>query len=121
MKSSGKKKKAKTARARRPEAVRKNIIKGGKTMNKQAIGMLETRGLVTLVQATDAMLKSANVQLQGWQKVGSGFCSCFITGDVAAVKAALDAGNAAAKEVGEVLASQILPMPHEGLSALMPK
>lgn len=88
-------------------------------MAKQAVGMIETKGLVALVQATDAMLKSANVQFNGWQKVGSGYCSCIITGDVAAVKASVEAGVAAAKEAGEVLASQVLPMPHDELAQLL--
>ena len=90
-------------------------------MGKQAIGMIETKGLVALVQATDAMLKSANVQFKGWQKVGSGYCSAVITGEVAGVKASVDGGLAAAGEVGEVLASQVLPMPHEELDMVLPK
>ena len=65
-----------------------------------AIGMIETRGLVALVQATDAMLKAANVQFKGWKKVGSGLVTVFVTGDVAAVKAAVDAGAQAGRAVG---------------------
>jgi ethanolamine utilization protein EutM len=66
-----------------------------------AIGMIETRGLVALVQATDAAMKAANVQYKGWHKVGSGLVTFFVTGDVAAVKAAVDAGEKAARAAGE--------------------
>jgi ethanolamine utilization protein EutM len=77
--------------------------------------MLETKGLVVLVQATDAMLKAANVKLVGWRKVGSGYCSCYITGEVAAVKAAIEVGTAAAREIGELVAAEVLPRPHDDL------
>jgi ethanolamine utilization protein EutM len=89
-------------------------------MAKQAIGMIETKGLVALVQATDAMLKSANVSFKGWTKVGSGLCSAFVEGDVAAVKAAVDAGSQAAKEAGELVAAQVLARPHEDLGIVLP-
>ena len=69
----------------------------------EALGMIETRGFVSLVEATDAMLKAANVQFLGWDKVGSGLVSVFVTGDVAAVKAATDAGAAAGGRIGEVV------------------
>jgi ethanolamine utilization protein EutM len=83
--------------------------------------MIETKGLVPLVIATDAMLKAANVELTGWKKVGSGYCSVFVMGDVAAVKASVDAGVAAAKEVGEVLTTQVIPRPHEDLNVILPR
>jgi ethanolamine utilization protein EutM len=89
-------------------------------MAKQAIGMIETKGLVALVQATDAMLKSANVAFKGWTKVGSGLCSVFVEGDVAAVKAAVDAGSQAAKESGELVTAQVLARPHEDLGIVLP-
>jgi ethanolamine utilization protein EutM len=83
--------------------------------------MVETKGLVTLMEASDAMLKAANVQMVGWDKVGSGLVTAFITGDVAAVKAAVDAGAAAAGKIGEVVGVHVIPRPHDELSALLPK
>ena len=86
----------------------------------EALGMIETRGFVSLVEATDAMLKAANVQFLGWDKVGSGLVSVFVTGDVAAVKAATDAGAAAGGRVGEVLSVQVIPRPHDDLDVVLP-
>lgn len=86
-----------------------------------AIGMIETKGLVALVQATDAMLKAAPVQYAGWRKIGSGLATVFVTGDVGAVRAAVDAGAAAAKAVGEVKSVHIIPRPHDNLQAVLPK
>ncbi len=86
----------------------------------EALGMIEAKGFVTLVEATDAMLKAANVQFLGWDKVGSGLVSVFVTGDVAAVKAATDAGAAAAARIGEVVSVQVIPRPHDELSAVLP-
>ena len=86
----------------------------------EALGMIETKGLVALVEASDAMLKSANVTLIGWQKIGSGMVTALVVGDVAAVKAALDAGAAAAGRVGEVLGVQVIPRPHEDLGVMLP-
>jgi ethanolamine utilization protein EutM len=83
--------------------------------------MVETKGLVTLMEASDAMLKAANVQMVGWDKVGSGLVTSFITGDVAAVKAAVDAGAAAAGKIGEVVGVHVIPRPHDELNALLPK
>src|SRR5437763_14858357 len=85
-----------------------------------ALGMIETKGLVALVEASDAMLKSANVTLIGWQKIGSGLVTALVLGDVAAVKAAVDAGAAAAGRVGEVIGAQVIPRPHEDLGATLP-
>lgn len=87
-------------------------------MAGQAIGMIETRGLTPLFEATDAMLKSANVELIGWEKIGSGFVSTFVKGEVAAVKAAVEAGATAAASIGEVIAVHVIPRPHEDLSKL---
>ncbi|MBX9655094.1 BMC domain-containing protein [bacterium] len=87
----------------------------------QALGMVETKGLVSLVEAGDAMLKAANVELVGWQKVGSGYVSIMVAGDVAAVKAATDAGAAAASKIGEVLSVQVIARPHDDLSKVLPK
>jgi ethanolamine utilization protein EutM len=86
----------------------------------QALGMIETKGLIALIEAGDAMLKAANVQLVGWQKVGSGYVSMMVVGDVAAVKAAVDAGSSAAGKVGEVLSVQVIPRPHGDLAKVLP-
>ena len=86
----------------------------------EALGMIETKGLVPLVEASDAMLKSANVTLIGWQKIGSGMVTALVVGDVAAVKAAVDAGAAAAGRVGEVISVQVLPRPHEDIASVLP-
>ena len=86
----------------------------------EALGMIETKGLVPLVEACDAMLKSANVTLIGWQKIGSGMVTALVVGDVAAVKAAIDAGAAAAGRVGEVVGVQVIPRPHEDIGIALP-
>ena len=89
--------------------------------NMEALGMIETKGLAALVEASDAMLKAANVQLVGWDKIGSGLVTAFIVGDVAAVKAAVEAGAAAAGRIGEVAGVQVIPRPHEDVSNVIPK
>jgi ethanolamine utilization protein EutM len=86
----------------------------------EALGMIETKGLVALIEASDAMLKAANVTLLGWQKIGSGLVTALVVGDVAAVKAAVDAGAAAAGRVGEVIGVQVIPRPHEDLGSILP-
>src|SRR4051794_36455433 len=86
----------------------------------EALGMIETKGLVTLIEASDAMLKAANVTLLGWQKIGSGMVTAFVSGDVAAVKAAVDAGATAAGRVGEVVGVQVIPRPHEDTNQILP-
>ncbi len=85
-----------------------------------ALGMIETRGLVALFEATDAMLKAASVEMIGWRKVGGGLVTSFVTGDVAAVKSAISAGEAAGAKVGEVVTVHIIPRPHEELGNLYP-
>lgn len=90
-------------------------------MAQPAIGMVETKGLVTLLEASDAMLKAANVQMAGWDKVGSGLVTTFVTGDVAAVKAAVDAGAAAGGKVGQVVGVHVIARPHDDLKAMLPK
>jgi ethanolamine utilization protein EutM len=87
-------------------------------MAKQAIGMIECKGLVCLMEASDAALKSADVTMTGWEKIGSGLVTGFFTGDVAAVKAAVEAGADAAGQIGEVIAVQVIPRPHDELSKL---
>lgn len=89
-------------------------------MALEALGMIETKGLVSLIEAADAMLKAADVRLVGYEKVGRGYVTGFIRGDVAAVKAAADAGAAAAARVGEVISVHIIPRPHDDLSAMIP-
>ncbi len=86
----------------------------------EALGMIETKGLVAMIEASDAMLKAANVQLMGYDKAGGGIVTVMVTGDVAAVKAAVDAGSAAASRVGEVLGVQVIPRPHEDLAKVLP-
>jgi len=86
----------------------------------EALGMIETKGFIALLEATDAMLKAANVQLVGWDKVGSGLVSAFVTGDVDDVKSATDAGAAAAGRIGEVVSVQVIPRPHDDLHIVLP-
>ena len=87
----------------------------------QALGMIETKGLVALFEATDAMLKAANVTFSGWEKVGSGLVTAFVEGDVAAVKAATDVGASAARRVGELSTVQVIPRPHDDLAPFYKK
>ncbi len=80
--------------------------------------MIETKGLVAQFEATDAMLKAANIELVGWEKIGSGHVTTFVRGDVAAVKAATEAGATAAATIGEVIAVHVIPRPHDDLAQL---
>lgn len=93
-----------------------------RTMNKtqQAIGILETQGLTAILEATDAMLKAANVELVGKEKIGAAYVTVIVRGDVAAVKAAVEAGEQAAAPLGKVIAAHIIARPHEGLVSLLP-
>src|SRR5438067_1860856 len=84
-------------------------------MAMEALGLLECKGLVALMEGTDAMLKAANVEMMGWDKAGSGMVTAFVKGDVAAVKAAVDAGAEAAGQVGELIASHVIARPHSDL------
>jgi len=90
-------------------------------MASEALGLLECKGLIALMEGTDAMLKAANVQMLGWDKCGSGMVTAFIKGDVAAVKASIDAGAEAAGKIGEVLGGHVIPRPHEELGGVLPK
>lgn len=91
-------------------------------MSNKAIGMLETKGLVALIQGTDAMLKAANVELAGpLKQVGSAMVTATVTGDVAAVKAAVEAGAAAARTVGEVISVQVIPRPAADVFGIIPQ
>jgi ethanolamine utilization protein EutM len=87
-------------------------------MASQALGMIETKGLTAQFEATDAMMKASNVELVGWEKIGSGHVAVFVRGDVAAVKAAIEAGATAASAIGEVVAVHVIPRPHEDLKGL---
>jgi ethanolamine utilization protein EutM len=91
-------------------------------MAKQAVGLLETRGLACLVVGVDAMLKSANVELLGPMKqVGNGMCNAVVCGDVAAVKAAIDAGAAVAAGIGEVISAHVIARPDDAIEGVLPK
>ena len=87
----------------------------------EALGMIESIGFIALIEATDAMMKAANVEFLGWDKVGSALVTAFVTGDVAAVKAATDAGAAAASRLGEVVSVQVIPRPHDDLIKIIPR
>lgn len=90
-------------------------------MEKQALGMVETKGLVGAVEAADAMVKAANVKLIGKEKIGSGLVTVMVRGDVGAVKASVDAGAAAAKRVGELVSVHVIPRPHEDVEGILPQ
>ena len=85
-----------------------------------ALGMIETRGLVGMIEAADAMLKTANVTLVSWQKVDAGLVTALIRGDVGSVKAATDAGAAAARRVGELVSVHVIPRPHGSVDESLP-
>ena len=89
-------------------------------MEKQALGMVETKGLVGSIEAADAMVKAANVHLIGKVHVGGGLVTVMVRGDVGAVKAAVEAGGAAAKRVGELVSVHVIPRPHEELETILP-
>ena len=86
----------------------------------EALGMIETRGFVALVEASDAMVKAANVTLVGYEKIGGGYVTAIVRGDVAAVKAATDAGSAAANRIGELVSVHVIPRPHPLLEDVLP-
>ncbi|TCO77960.1 propanediol utilization microcompartment protein PduA [Marinisporobacter balticus] len=90
-------------------------------MNQQALGMVETKGLVGAIEAADAMTKSANVALIGYEKIGSGLVTVMVRGDVGAVKAATDAGAAAADKVGDLVAVHVIPRPHMDVEKILPQ
>ena len=87
----------------------------------EALGMIETKGLVGAIEAADAMTKSANVTLMGYEKIGSGLVTVMVRGDVGAVKAAVDAGACAAEKVGEIVAQHVIPRPHTDVAEILPK
>ena len=86
----------------------------------EALGMIETRGFVGMVEASDAMVKAARVELVGYEKIGGGFVTAVVRGDVAAVKAATDAGARAAERVGELVSVHVIPRPHVNIDEVLP-
>lgn len=90
-------------------------------MLADALGMIETKGLVGAIEAADAMVKAANVTLVGYEKIGSGLVTVMVRGDVGAVKAAVDAGTAAARNVGEVVSTHVIPRPHSDTEKIIPR
>lgn len=90
-------------------------------MSKEALGMVETRGLTAAIEAADAMVKAAEVTLIGTEKIGSGLVSVMVRGDVGAVKAAVEAGSANASRLGELVAVHVIPRPHSDVEKLLPK
>jgi len=89
-------------------------------MAQEALGLIETRGLIGSVEAADAMVKAAKVELVGYEKIGGGFVTAIVRGDVAAVKAATEAGQRAAERVGEMVAVHIIPRPHVNVDQVLP-
>ena len=90
-------------------------------MQREALGMIETKGLVGAIEAADAMVKSANFFLVGYEKIGSGLVTVMVRGDVGAVKASVDAGAVAAQKVGEVVSIHVIPRPHTDVERILPK
>lgn len=100
---------------------KKNENLGGIKMGQQALGMLETRGLVAAIEGADAMVKAANVELVGTEKIGSGLVTVMVRGDVGAVKAAVEAGSEVASKLGEIVAVHVIPRPHSTVESILPK
>ena len=96
------------------------LTKENGNMVQQALGLIETRGLVAAIEAADAMLKAANVELVGTEKIGSGLVSVMVRGDVGAVKAAVEAGAATASGLGEIIATHVIPRPHTDVEKILP-
>ncbi len=88
--------------------------------NADALGMIETRGFAAMVEASDAMVKAAKVELIGYEKTGGGYVTAIVRGDVASVRAAVDAGLVAAEKVGEIVSSHIIPRPHANVDSALP-
>ena len=86
----------------------------------EALGMIETKGLVALIEAADAMVKAANVTLVGYDKIGGGYVTVFVRGEVAACRAACEAGSASAQRIGELVSVHVIPQPHSGLEGVLP-
>jgi len=93
----------------------------GNTMKQEALGLVETRGLVAAIEASDAMVKAADVRLIGSEKIGSGLVTVIVRGDVGAVKAATEVGAEAAARLGELVAVHVIPRPHQDVETILPK
>ena len=102
------------------DASHSRITRVAQDLPGEALGMVETRGLVGMIEAADAMVKTANVVFVGWQKVDAGLVTAIVRGDVASVKAATDAGAAAARRVGELVGVHVIARPAEGLDTIFP-
>ena len=113
-----------TAPAKAEEVVvieeKKKPVKEVRKMAQEALGMVETRGLVAAIEAADSMLKAANVELVGTEKIGSGLVSVMVRGDVGAVKSAVEAGGASATKLGEIIATHVIPRPHSDVEKILP-
>ena len=121
--TAAKKTTTKTTAAKKPAAVKVEIepeVKEVRSMALEALGMVETRGLVAAIEAADAMVKAANVELIGTEKIGSGLVSVMVRGDVGAVKAAVEAGSSSAGSLGEVVATHVIPRPHNDVEKILP-
>ncbi len=116
--------KAKKAETVKTETIKPETVKAEpkeeKRMAQEALGMVETRGLVASIEAADAMLKAANVTLVGTEKIGSGLVSVMVRGDVGAVNAAVEAGSASASRLGELVATHVIPRPHTDVEKILP-
>ena len=121
--------KAEDNKLKEPETVKTEAIKAEevktepkeeKRMAQEALGMVETRGLVASIEAADAMLKAANVTLVGTEKIGSGLVSVMVRGDVGAVNAAVEAGRTSASRLGELVATHVIPRPHSDVEMILP-
>jgi len=88
---------------------------------KLALGMIETKGLTGMIEASDAMVKAAKVKLTGWEKIGGGYVTTFVRGEVGAVRAAVEAGSAAAQRVGELISVHVIPRPDDQLESILPQ
>lgn len=97
------------------------VKKEEKIMSQEALGMVETRGLVAAIEAADAMCKAANVTLVGTEKIGSGLVTVMVRGDVGAVKSSVESGSAAASRLGELVATHVIPRPHNDVEMILPK
>jgi len=109
------------ATAKKNATTKKSNMKEAIIMAQEALGIIETRGLVASIEAADAMCKAANVTLVGTEKIGSGLVSVMVRGDVGAVKSAVEAGSAAAGRLGEIVACHVIPRPHTDVEAILPK
>ena len=100
--------------------IKNNNLKGEIKMSQEALGMVETRGLVAAIEAADSMLKAANVVLVGTEKIGSGLVSVMVRGDVGAVKSAVEVGSSNAAKLGELVATHVIPRPHNDVEKILP-